>query len=382
MSQEVLNPHSGVTVFADFEGASVGRLSLAPDGRFEAECLQEDDVPDLAFNRVFYDYNFALGVRNTADESREVRIRLHLCARSAARNLRFMTGPYWIKEGRGWRHLLPSNHRHREDWVDTTLMLGPGQRTVLSTKPFWTASETETILREYEARLPWAHVRSLGHTAEGRDLWVIETEPREERVFICSSFQSAEFAGDTVLHVLDWLGTPTHRSAELLDRFQFTILPVPMPDGVAHGHSIMNARGRCPMFDFGCAHRGEPCAEEAEHTWRDLQDHPPVLFLDVHVHPGEVVEPKLNPVNASSFLSSSAAQRSARVEQSILARCPEWRLVRVPIDDPSFTMEDSLLVLAARHLDAASFCLQDYALTAEGAKPLLITILDAALGAL
>lgn len=262
------------------------------------------------------------------------------------------------------------------------MQLDPGQCTVLSTKPFWTALETEAILREYAARLPFARVRSLGQTAEERDLWVIETEPREERVFIHSSFQSAEFAGDTVLHVLDRLGTPTRRSAGFLDRFQFTIFPVPMPDGVAHGTSIMNARGRCPMFDFGRAQRGEPCAEEALHTWRELEARSPVLLLDVHVHPGRINSPKLNPVKRHCFPSPHTVERAARVEQAMLACCPEWRIAPVPLDDPAFTMNDSLLVLAVQHLGAASFCLQDYAWTAEGTKPLLITILDAALEAL
>lgn len=104
-----------IAVFSDFEGASVGAIRQTGAGHFEVDCLQEADVPEMAFNRVFYDYNFAVGVRNTAAEVREVRIRLRLCERSAKRNLSFMLGPYWIKEGRGWRHLLPSNHQHGED---------------------------------------------------------------------------------------------------------------------------------------------------------------------------------------------------------------------------------------------------------------------------
>ena len=139
------------------------------------------------------------------------------------------------------------------------------------------------------------------------------------------------------------------------------------------------------MFDFGHARRGEPCAEEALHTWRELETRPPALLLSVHVHPGKINSPKLNPVKRRCFPSPHAAKRAARMGQAMLACCPEWRIVPVPLDDaadaskPDFTMEDSLLVLAARHLGAASFCLQDYALTAEGTKPLLISILDAAL---
>jgi len=371
-----------VVLFGGFEGASLAAIRKTGNGRFEVDCLQEADVPAEAFNRVFYDYSFAVGVRNPTGRSREVRIRLRLCERSAARNIGFMCGPYWIKQGRAWRHLLPSNHEHGRDWVDTTLRLSPGEQTVLSTRPIWTASETEEILGEYAARVPFASVRSLGRTAEGRHLWVIETGPREERVFIHASFQSAEFAGGTVLHVLDWLGTPTHRSAELLERYQFSIFPVPMPDGVAHGHSIMNARGSCPMLEFGRAVRGQPCAEESLQTWRDLAARPPVLALDVHVHPGEINSPKLNPVKASSYRDGACAERAARVERAVLACCPDWRYVPVPLDDPEFDMQDSLPVLAAKHLGTASFCLQDYALTAEGAGPLLIAVLDAALRAL
>ena len=136
------------------------------------------------------------------------------------------------------------------------------------------------------------------------------------------------------------------------------------------------------MFDFGYARRGEPCAEEGLYTWRELEIRPPALLLSVHVHPGKINSPKLNPVKRRCFPSPNAAARAARTEQAMLACCPEWRIVPVPLDDSEFTMEDSLLVLAARHLGSASFCLQDYALTAEGTKPLLISILDAALEAL
>jgi len=369
----------GVAVYAGFEGAGVGGLREVADGVIHLDCLEEPDVPELAYRGVFFDYAFAVGLRNTTDTLTEACIRLHLCPRSAHRNIRFMRGPYWIKEQRGWRQLLPTNHASGDGWVDTRLTLGPDQDTILATRPYWTATETEEIAGEYAARLPFASVRSIGETAESRDLWVIETEPRDDRIFIMSSLQSAEFAGDTVLHVLDWLGTPTCRSTELLERFQFVVLPVPMPDGVAHGYSIMNARGRCPMFDFGPALRGEPCAEESAHLWCELVGHPPRLSLDVHVHPGDIVSPKLNNVLPEWYRDGAAAEVAERVGEAMLAQCPEWRLVPVPLDRPDFHMQDSLMVLMAKHLGSAAFCLQDYALTAEGTKPLLISILDAAL---
>ncbi len=382
MTQKALGEARGTVLYSGFEGASVGGLREICDGIFHVECLEEPDIPEMAFHGVFYDYNFALGVRNTTDEAADAHIRLHLCERSAARNIKFMCGPYWVKEGRCWRHLPAANHKHGDGWVDTVLTLAPGQDTVLSTKPQWTSGETEQTVKQYAARLPFASARSLGKTAEGRDLWVVETEPRDQRIFIHASFQSAEFAGDTVLHVLDWLGTPTKRSQELLERFQFTILPVPMPDGAAHGYSIMNARDRCPMFDFGLARRGQKCAEESLHTWNDMAAHAPALMLDVHVHPGSVDSPKLNPVKGQWYLDEECAQRAERVAQAILACCPQWRVVPVPVDDPEFDTTESELVLAARYLGSTALCIQDYALTAEGTKPLLITLLDAALGAM
>ncbi len=382
MARTVLGEADGIVLYSGFEGASVGALREIRDGIFHVDCLEEPNVPEMAFHGVFYDYNFALGVRNTTDEAADAHIRLHLCERSAARNMKFMCGAYWVKEGRCWRHLPAANHNHGDGWVDTVLTLAAGQDTVLSTKPQWTSAETEQTVKQYAARLPFASVRSLGTTAEGRDLWVVETEPRDQRIFIHSSFQSAEFAGDTVLHVLDWLGTPTKRSQELLEHFQFTILPVPMPDGVAHGYSIMNARGRCPMFDFGLARRGQNCAEESLHTWNDMAAHPPAVMLDVHVHPGRVDSPKLNPVKGQWYLNEECAQRAEAVAQAMLACCPQWRVVPVPENTPEFDMTESELVLAAKHLGSTAMCIQDYALTAEGTKPLLITLLDAALGAI
>ena len=110
--------------------------------------------------------------------------------------------------------------------------------------------------------------------------------------------------------------------------------------------------------------------------------HPPALMLDVHVHPGRVDSPKLNPVKGQWYLNEECAQRAQRVAQAILACCPQWRVVPVPVDDPAFDTRESELVLAARHLGSTALCIQDYALTAEGTKPLLITLLDAALRAI
>jgi hypothetical protein len=382
MEERILAEHGGVAIYDSFEGAAVGGFRETTDGVFEVDCLEEPGVPEIAFLGVFFDYTFCIGVRNTTEQPQEATIRLHLCERSAARNMHFMQGPWWIGKGRDWHQAPMDCHQHGDDWVQVTLMLPPGRDAHLATRPFWTEREIDDILNEYVENLGFVSCRSIGATCDRRSIWIIETEPRDERIFIHSSLQGAEFAGDTVCHVLDWLGTGTRRTEELLERFSFSILPVPVPDSVAHGYSIMNATGRCPMFDFGPASRGEPCAEESHAIWQEITTVVPTMLLDVHVHPGAYSIPKLNNVKSSWYRDGACAARAMAAEQAMLSVCPDWRIVPVPLDDPDFHMQDSLMVLAARELGSATFCLQDYALTPDGTKPLLISILDAALGAI
>jgi len=373
----------GVAVFGGFEGASLEGVRAAGTGLFEADCLEEPGVPELAFNRVFYDYSFACGIHNASSHRRQTVLRLRLCARSARRNMGFMCGPYWIRRGGWWHHLTEAAHSTGDDWVETRLDLEPGERLVLASKPFWTAAETQQVLAEYEQRLPFTRVRSIGQTAEARDILAIETEPREQAIVVSSSLQSAEFAGDVCLHLLDWLGTETLPIQQWLRQYQFCLVPETMPDSVAAGLSIMNTQGRCPMFDSGAAFAGEqPCAEEATALTGLLQDKRPALWIDLHVHPGRYNSPKLNPVKAEMYPTSESADRAGRVEAALAQLFPGERNIAVPVDDAEFSMRDSSLVLAVERLGTAAFCFQDYARTEEGKKAMMVVFMEAVLRAM
>lgn len=60
MAQKVLGEADGIVLYSGFEGASVGGLREICDGIFHVECLEEPNIPEMAFHGVFYDYNFAL----------------------------------------------------------------------------------------------------------------------------------------------------------------------------------------------------------------------------------------------------------------------------------------------------------------------------------
>ena len=381
MDQTPRVENDGIVVFGGFEGASVAAIGH-DGGAFVADCLEEPNVPEKAFGHVFYDYSFACGIRNKALEPRGISIRLRLCPRSARRNISFMEGPYWLRQGRSWRHLPPSVHAKGEDWVETELTVPPESECVLSTKPFWTADDTVQILSEYEERLPFVQKRSILKTAEGRDIWAIETEPRSRRVLITSSLQSAEFAGDVMLFLLDWLGTDSRRCRDILKTFQLSLVPETMPDGVARGYSIMNAVGQCPMFDFGKAFEGVECARETQACVALMREKRPLLWIDLHVHPGRYNTSKVNPVKPECYPDAESASRAERIARNLLSLFDEWRLVAVPVADPDFDMRDSGLVLAAQHFGTASFCFQDYAHTEAGKKAAFVSFMDAALRAM
>ncbi len=373
---------NGVTVFGGFEGASLDAVSLLEPGLFQIDCLREPDLPPNGF-RVFYDYSFCCGVRNETDSPRSVEIHLQLCERSGKRNIHFMRGPHWVKEGSSWRLLPPSAHRSGKDWVRTRLELPARMEIRLSTKPYWTEDETETALSEYAERLPFVRYRSIGKTAENRKIWAIETEERAETILLSSSLQSAEFAGSVILFWLDWLSMNDAHSLDLLKQYQFVLVPETMPDGVAHGYSIRNALGECPMFHYPEAFAGQEAAAETQALVNLLNDKRPVLWTEVHIHPGDYNTPKLAWIESEAYPDAETAQRAQRVREAILEIALEWRPVTYPMHDrPDFSGRHTGIFNAAQRLGTVGLVLQSYALTEEGKKAMFARFLDTALKAL
>jgi hypothetical protein len=372
----------GVTAFGDFEGASLTSIAAPETDSFIVECLEEPDLPPNGF-RVFYDYSFSCGLRNTTGAPRTVQVRFNLCPRSGKRNVHFMRGPHWVREAGSWRLLPPSAHTSGEDWVTTRINLSPGSEVIVSTKPFWTAEETESVLAEYVERLSFVSYRSLGKTAEDRDIWAIETEDRPEKILVSSSLQSAEFAGFVILFWLDWLGMRDSQTQALLDRFQFILIPETMADGVAHGYSIRNAVGECPMFHFPEAFAGEPAPAETTALTKLLKAKRPAMWMDLHIHPGDYATPKLVWIESESYPDEASANRSLRVREAALKIAPDWRPVSYPLHHrPEFSGRHTGVYNAAVNLGTVGLVLQSYAYTEEGKKALFARIMEAALSAL
>lgn len=374
----------GLIVFGGFEGASMDSVEASGDDTFTVECLEEPGVPEMGFNRVFYDYNFACGIRNESPKERTLNIRLNLCERSGKRNLHFMEGPYWVREGESWRNLPPSVHETGVYWINTRLTVQPHEEIVLSTKPFWTPEDLLRVVGTYEEQLPFVSHRSIGTTAEGRDIMCVETEERDQVVMVTSSLQSAEFAGGAILSWLDWLGMNSNQTQKILEQFQFCLIPETMSDGLAHGYSIMNAVGQCPMFEYRKAFDGDPDAPaETAANVRLLKEKVPVAWVDLHIHPGRYNSPKLAWVRPEYFLNEAYAARTQRVQENIMRMCPEWRPVQFPLlDRPDFMMRDHGHVLAAETTGTTGLVFQSYALTEAGKNAMFAKFMETALAPL
>ena len=156
-----------------------------------------------------------------------------------------------------------------------------------------------------------------------------------------------------------------------------------MPDGVALGYSIVNARGRCPMFDSGAAFAGTaPCAEESVALIGLLVEKKPAVWIDLHVHPGAYNTPKLNPVKPEVYSTQDLGERAARADRAVAGLFAGERNIPLPLDDPDFSMRDSTPVLAAEQFGTVSLCFQNYALTEEGCKAFMVTFMETVLRAI
>jgi len=168
--------------------------------------------------------------------------------------------------------------------MNASLELQPGEWVRVASAPY----EEPDALLERTQRLAersdiWTY-REIGSSAQGRPLPVLESEPRDIKFLIDSTMQSCEPVSWGILHVAHWLTIPTARTANLLDKIQFCMMPMLNPDGVYLGHSVTNSLGEVPKFGINRLVEGKGAPKETKALWNYLLEVKPDAALEVHAH--------------------------------------------------------------------------------------------------
>ncbi|MEJ2401574.1 MAG: M14-type cytosolic carboxypeptidase [Xanthomonadales bacterium] len=213
-----------VLLDAHFETGNLGQCTVEADGSFTLSLIPEDAPPINPSPWYAFRVSGAPGTT--------VRVRLE-ATRGHIR--------YWPKtsvDGRNWTPLPPAQTDRDGDkspWMTFAFELDGAYR--------WVAGQEIMDTWDYQHRIRkldavdgvTAHL--LGHSVEGRPLYIAETDDRPEFVLFVGRQHPPEVTGAIAMRAfMDTVFADTELALRFRDRFKLGVVPLMNPDGVARGH--------------------------------------------------------------------------------------------------------------------------------------------------
>ena len=374
------DPDTPIHLDADFECGSGGIIRKIDDHHYAVEPKPES-VPDWFFEAldqhfggagVPREYAFHVRLRSSAAEPLSCKVR---CVFTQTSGKGYMAPPYWIYQGNRWRPVADEHTDYIEHkYVDLMVTVAPGEVIRLANKPYVSTIQVQEEMEDLVSITDGLFsIRELGRTAEDRPILALETPPREETILVSATMQPAEPAARPVMTVAHWLTDRSMLTQRLLDRFQFCFIPMPNPDGTAHGRSVTNAKGEVPMFSFGHVVRGEAAPIETVALWRYAKQIKPTAYMEFHTHYQDNRFHKLNPMSLDWFPDTMHEQVRC-VDDALMHINAAWRVTPLTPDLPLIECGKFANITAQCH--TLSYCYQIYTITEEATCAHAVTVIS------
>lgn len=236
----------------------------------------------------------------------------------------------------GLRNLFPGRPPRVDEWfplavsrlsIDAASSSCSFQVTVaagagldISSMYWMSASEVYDRLEQLRER---CRVRSLGRTAQGRDIPLVALSAGN------SARPLAVVAATPQCHELGTIATMSLLEAAVADdlsevtgELDLVFLPLTNPDGNALGNCMTNALKQNVIFGFGLAGTGK-AATECEAVWQYLEESRPAFFLEYHSYP-HLNRPSFRSydLDRSFFPDEESRARGERFFQAVAATSP------------------------------------------------------------
>ena len=285
-----IDTESSISIDSEFPCGSCGAVRKLENMFYEVSYQPEiipawfQDLLDKLFEGagVPKEYMSHVRVGNSSTEIAHVKLRFLLSPTGA----NYMHPPWWKwRQDVGWSCVPPQDTALKEhSYVDISLQIQPGEILRIASAPY----EDPAVIIEKCQQLAensriWNY-REIGTTVQGRPIPLLESEPRELKLLIDASMQSAEPVSCGILHVAHSLTIPTARNFKLLDRVQFNLLPITNPDGAFLGRSVTNSRGEVPKFGINRLVDDQNAESETEALWNHMIALRPDVAIEVHAH--------------------------------------------------------------------------------------------------
>ena len=178
-------------------------------------------------------------------------------ATRATFSLRFHDGyaRYWPKLSTDlttWTRADESTVQISEDGESLILTLPLGEQPIyVSGQELLTTEYYYSWIRDLASRDD-THSQLLGHSVEGRPIYVARTENKSEAVILIGRQHPPEVSGALAMRsFVDTVLGNSELARTFRERFTVIIIPLVNPDGVAHGHWRHNANGVDLNRDWG-----------------------------------------------------------------------------------------------------------------------------------
>ena len=177
--------------------------------------------------------------------------------------------PKLSSDGTHWRNLPESDLQVADDQLSASV------RLKVTSSPLWVAAQelfTNSDYDEWTSKLlthaPFAAKTLLGKSREGRDIWLLNSSPDEEKprtLVIVGRQHPPEVTGAFALTAfVEQLLADTPQARNFREGHRLLIVPNLNPDGVAHGNWRHNAGGIDLNRDWG------PFTQPETRLMRDL----------------------------------------------------------------------------------------------------------------
>ncbi len=273
-------------ITTDFPCSNAQNIRRLSDTAFRLDCRPDAAGNIAGSNYAATDYYYAFRVRNDnpfpADAVFEIITRMYemtgntkFCHRTAATR---PVLPGAEPDVTGWSVVPPEYESIVPEKSMAVLSLTVPADTVLDvTDMYWYSyDEAEKRLFALAGTYPQLHLRSLGRTPQGRDIWAAElSSGAGGRGIIAATPQCSECGTLAVMGMLEKTLSGEVKTGESRP---LSFIPVSNPDGNILGSCMTNALNENIVFGY----QNDPMPAECRAVWDYVHEAPTAFFLEMH----------------------------------------------------------------------------------------------------
>jgi len=301
---------SPVEIIHNFEGASLGESQIQANAIFAS--IHEE--PLVKKDGILHDYNwhFVFGVKNNSNTEKQIKIFINCKSKEQLDTRANILGTHKLDSE---FHPLDNIDAYTDTYKKYAIEISlSGKETCyLSNTYFRNLNLIKKRIESLDTQNSFIK-ENYGKSLEGRELEAYLfaekdiSQNQKPNIVVTSGFHPME--GDTLATeaLMEFLGT--EEGTDLLNRFNFIIIPVVNPDGFAHGFNGCNAKGINLYWDF--REKDKKNAPEAFYLWAFLNKIPPSVYIDFHAYTFQLHRKK-----ASSYIKPTYLYRGTEVRDVV-----------------------------------------------------------------